>query len=70
MKYSKKYKSKKSKISKKKRNYLKNTKKNKNKTKKILHKMIGGTYTERTITIDSRQFYINDISTYHIDNYY
>jgi len=71
MKYSKKYKVKKSKISKKKRkNHFKNTKKNKNKTKKILNKMFGGTYTERKITIDRRHFYIDDISSYHIDNYY
>jgi len=76
MKYSKKIKF----YKKKRKIYLKNNKKNKtknknknknkNKTKKILHKMIGGTNTERTIVINSRHFYIDDISTYHIDNYY
>lgn len=73
MKYSKKYKVKKAKISKKKRNnYFKNTKKkkNKNKTKKILNKMFGGTYTEKQIIIARRHFYIDDITTHKIDNYY
>ena len=74
MKYSKKYKvkkSKKTKISKKKRNnYFKNTKKNKNKSKKILNKMFGGTYTEKQITVARRHFYIDDITTHRIDNYY
>jgi hypothetical protein len=78
MKYSKKYKVKKTKISKKKRNnHFKNTKNTKNsktktktKTKKILNKMIGGTYTDRIITIDRKHFIINDISSHRIDNYY
>jgi hypothetical protein len=81
MKYSKKYKVKKTKISKKKRNNnFKNSKnskpktnnkhKTKSKTKKILNKMIGGTHTERKITVDRNHFYIDDISSHQIDNYY